>query len=245
MSRGSGKSREGFKTRHSVFDEFTNRTIYKLISEGYFEGLKSPLFMGKESNVFTATKGDDTTLVVKIYRLETCDFNRMYDYIKGDPRYGNIKKRRRNVIFAWVQREYRNLMLAREAQVPVPLALKFMNNVLVLECVESDGHVALKLKDLAPSNPQQFFKETIEGMRRLYKAKLVHGDLSPFNILNREDKPVFIDFSQSAPLDHSQAQEFLERDIRNVCKYFASLGVLADEQKVKLAIMGKPSNNKL
>ena len=237
MPRKSGKSREDFKTRHSVFDEFTNRTIYKLISEGYFEGLKSPLFMGKESNVFTAEKKDGTTVVVKIYRLETCDFNRMYDYIKGDPRYSNITKRRRNVIFAWVQREYRNLMIARDAQVPVPLAMAFMNNVLVLECVESYGHVASKLKDAEPSNPGQFFKETVEGMKRLYGAKLVHGDLSPFNILNREDKPVFIDFSQTAPLDHSQAVEFLERDIRNVCKYFSSLGIQADEEKTKALIV--------
>jgi RIO kinase 1 len=213
MPRRSGNSREKFKTRHSVFDEFTNRTIYKLISEGYIEGLKSPLFMGKESNVFTATKQDGTIVVVKIYRLETCDFNRMYDYIKGDPRYSNIKKRRRNIIFAWVQREYRNLMIARDAQVPVPLAMAFMNNVLVLECVESYGHVASKL--------------------------------SPFNILNREDKPVFIDFSQSVPLDHSQAEEFLERDIRNVCKYFSALGVETDELKIKKAIMGKSAKDKL
>jgi RIO kinase 1 len=237
MPRGAFKSREEFKTRHSVFDEFTNRTIYKLISEGYFEGLESPLFIGKESNVFTALKKDGTRVIVKIYRLETCDFNRMYDYIKGDPRYANIKKRRRNVVFAWVQREYRNLMIARDAQVPVPLAMAFMNNALVLECIASHGEIAHKLKDEEPKHPKEFFTDVIEGMRRLHKAGLVHGDLSPFNILNREDKPVFIDFSQAAPLDHSQAKEFLERDIRNVCKYFISLGVKVNGDKTKALII--------
>jgi len=47
------------------------------------EGLGSPIFVGKESNVFTA-KGKNESIIVKIYRLENCDFNQMYDYIKED-----------------------------------------------------------------------------------------------------------------------------------------------------------------
>jgi len=46
------EGREKFKTRHDVFDEFTNRTIFKLITEGHFRGLESPINIGKESNVF-------------------------------------------------------------------------------------------------------------------------------------------------------------------------------------------------
>ena len=42
---------EKFKTMHNVFDEFTNRTIFKLISEGYFDGLESAIALGKEANI--------------------------------------------------------------------------------------------------------------------------------------------------------------------------------------------------
>jgi serine/threonine-protein kinase RIO1 len=40
MPKKPRKPDDKFKTMHNVFDEFTNRTIFKLISEGYFEGSK-------------------------------------------------------------------------------------------------------------------------------------------------------------------------------------------------------------
>ncbi len=237
MARRKITAKEDLKIRHNVFDEFTNRTLYKLMTEGYFNGLESPLFIGKESNVFTALKKDGTRVIVKIYRLESCDFNRMYDYIKADPRYLSIKKKRRNIVFAWVQREYRNLMIAREHGVPVPLALAFMNNVLVLECVEFGGHVAPKLKDAAPYHPQDFFDKVVLGMKKLHKAGLVHADLSPFNILNRDESPIFIDFSQGTEYDSESGERYLERDVRNVCTFFSKLGIDSDEKKLKAEIL--------
>ena len=52
------EGREKFKTKHGVFDDFTNRTIFKLITEGHFRGLESPINIGKESNVFIARKNN-------------------------------------------------------------------------------------------------------------------------------------------------------------------------------------------
>ena len=78
--------KEKFKTMHNVFDEFTNRTLFKLISEGYIEGLESPISIGKEANIFSAKRKDSSRVIVKIYRLENCDFNKMDDYIKKNPK---------------------------------------------------------------------------------------------------------------------------------------------------------------
>lgn len=225
-----------FKTRHNVFDEFTNRTIYKLISRGHFEGLESPISIGKESNVFSAIKKDGTRVMVKIYRLETCDFNRMFDYIKDDPRYTKIRKGKRNIVFTWVQREFRNLIKAREAGVNVPTPMTFSNNVLVLEFVGENEYIAPKLKDGIPKNPRDFFDKIILNMKKLQKAGLVHADLSAFNILNWDEKPVFIDFSQCSTIESSRANEYLERDIRNVCNFFRKNGLVLDESKVKAEI---------
>lgn len=225
-----------FKTRHNVFDEFTNRTIYKLISRGHFEGLESPISIGKESNVFSAIKKDGTRVMVKIYRLETCDFNRMFDYIKDDPRYTKIRKGKRNIVFTWVQREFRNLIKAREAGVNVPTPMTFSNNVLVLEFVGENEYIAPKLKDGIPKNPRDFFDKIILNMKKLQKVGLVHADLSAFNILNWDEKPVFIDFSQCSTIESSRANEYLERDIRNVCNFFRKNGLVLDESKVKAEI---------
>lgn len=227
--------KEKWKTWGNVFDEFTLRTLFKLSSEGHFEELESPVFIGKESNVFTA-KTDSGRIIVKIYRLHTCDFNRMYDYIKSDPRYANLKKQRRQIIFAWTRREFRNLMKAREEGVRCPTPLAFKNNVLLLELI-GDDELAPRLKDSEPDDPGKFLDEVIKNYIKLYKAGLVHADFSPFNILNYKEKPVFIDFSQCTSREDSRAQEFLERDVRNVCVYFRKIGLKIDEEEVKKRII--------
>lgn len=226
------KPKEKFKTEHSVFDAFTNRTLFKLISEGYFEGLESTISPGKEANIFSAKRKDKSRVMVKIYRLESCDFNRMYDYIKEDPRYVDIRGKKRKIIFHWVQREYRNLMKAREIGVNVPTPLTFKNNVLVLEFIGSKDLIAHRLSVDKPKKPKQFFDKIIENIKKLYKAGLVHADLSSFNILNNNQNPVFIDFSQTTTLKNSRAEEFLKRDIKNICSYFKKLGLKLDEEKV-------------
>ena len=226
------KAREKFKTAHNVFDEFTNRTLFKLISEGYFEGLESPIAIGKEANIFSAKTKDGSRVMIKIYRLEACDFNKMYDYIKEDPRYADIKGKKRKVIFFWVQREYRNLLKAREAGVTVPTPLTFKNNVLVLEFIGKEDIIAHRLSVDAPTDPKKFFNKIIENIKKLYKAGLVHADLSPFNILNKNQEPVFIDFSQTTTLNDSRAQEYLERDVKNICTYFRKQGLKPDQEKI-------------
>jgi len=221
---------EKFKTMHDVFDDFTNRTIFKLMSEGRFRGLESPISIGKESNVFSALTNEGKRVIVKIYRLETCDFNRMHDYIKDDPRYTDLKDKKRKVILVWVQREYRNLMNARDAQVNVPIPIAFSNNILVLEFVGRNGSIAPKLKDSIPKNKKQFFDKIIDSIRKLYKAGLVHADLSAFNILNFDETPVFIDMSQATVLKHPRAEEYLERDVRNICIFFRKVGLKVNEK---------------
>ena len=174
-------------------------------------------------------------MIVKIYRLETCDFNRMYDHLKYDSRYHNLKGKKRKVIFAWVQREYRNLLKARAVDVRVPTPIACLNNVMVLEFM-GDNEIAPKLKDKLPKDPKDFFKRVVNYMKKLHKAKLVHADLSAFNILNYNEKPIFIDFSQCTTLDNPRARDFLDSDIRNICTFFRKLGLNVQEDKVKKSI---------
>ncbi|MCK4844964.1 MAG: hypothetical protein KAS95_04770, partial [Candidatus Heimdallarchaeota archaeon] len=57
------------------------------------------------------------------------------------------------------------------------------------------------------------------------EANLVHADLSEYNILYYNKKPIIIDVSQAVLLDHPQAAFFLYRDVSNINRYFSSLGV--------------------
>jgi RIO kinase 1 len=231
-------TREKFKTQHNVFDEFTNKDLYKLINEGHFDGLESPVKIGKEANIFSALKGSER-VIVKIYRVNSCNFNKMFDYIKSDPRYVGLQGKRRSVILHWVQREYRNLLKAREAGVRVPKPIAIKNYILVMEFIGKGDEIAPALKDKQPEDISGFFKDIVLNMKKLYKAGLVHADLSAFNILNLDDKPVFIDFSQTSSLQDSRAQEYLSRDVRNVCMYFRKIGLKVNEEDVLKEIKSK------
>ncbi len=228
---------EAYKTYKAVFDQFTNTTVLKLISKGQLDGLEGPVSIGKEANIFTA-QAQKERVIVKIYRLNTCDFNRMYDYLRLDPRFPNVDRKRRNVVLLWAKREYTNLFKAREAGVLVPTPRVVMNNVLVMELI-GDDQPAPKLKDAYPKEPQKFFDEIIKNMQKLYKAKLVHTDLSHFNILNHNEQPVFIDLSQTTTIENPNFQEYLTRDIKNICKFFKKNGLSIDEEKVKQKITNK------
>ena len=225
------KGLEKYKTLHNVFDDFTDRNIYKLISQGYIDGLQSPISIGKEANIFTAKKEDETR-IVKIYRLQTCDFNKMYDYIKIDPRYIGLKNNRREVIFAWAQREQRNLLKAREAGARVPTPYNTHRNILIMEYIGDEDGPAQKLKDKKPENLKEFYEETIKQIKILYKAGLIHADLSGFNILNHNEKPVLIDMSQTTTPDNPHAKEYLKRDIHNICQQFKKWKLEINEEEV-------------
>ena len=222
-------SRERWKVFGDVFDEFTERILFKMASQGYFEELESPIKIGKEANVFSARTAEGGLVAVKIYRLEAADFKKMYQYITSDSRYYDVRHSRRQIIFTWVQREYRNLLKAREAGVRVPMPIAINHHVLLMEHI-GEGSAAPQLKDAVPSRPDQFFKAVVKYMRLLYqRGRLVHSDLSAFNILNLHDAPVFIDLSQGITTDSYASKEFLERDIRNVGSYFSRLDVAVDE----------------
>jgi RIO kinase 1 len=63
-------------------------------------------------------------------------------------------------------------------------------------------------------------------MKVLYrKARLVHGDLSEYNVMIWGGRPVIFDISQAVPIEHQMAATFLRRDITNLNRYFERLGV--------------------
>ena len=237
MPRMATSGREEWKTFAQVFDHFTETVLHKLIQKGVLAGLYGPLSMGKEANVFLAQQHDGKKVAVKIYRLSTCDFNRMYGFIRTDPRFPKLNRQRRKVVFAWAQREFRNLLKAREAGVRVPTPITSMMNVLVMELV---GAPAQKAKSQPPAHPKKFIDEVIGQMRKLYAVGLIHGDLSPFNILNDDEKPVIIDMSQSTTLDDPNAKEYLTRDVRNIVNFAKELGVALTEESVMQKIKNEP-----
>lgn len=236
MVRKSRKGREEWKIYKNVFDSFTERAIFNLSNQGYFEELIQPIALGKEANVFLANRNDGTFVAVKIYRLENCNFNKMYTYIRSDPRFDGLENQKRKVVFTWVQREYRNLLVSRK-KVRVPSPIIFKDNIIVMDFIGFEKESAPMLKDSFPKEPEKFLEKIIEGIEGLLETGIVHGDLSDFNILNFDEEPVFIDFSQGTVLKDRSAEELLLRDLKNVYRAFRRIKI--DEEKITERILKK------
>jgi RIO kinase 1 len=213
------KGLEDLKVSDDVFDRFTLLTLYDLSNRGYFDVLFGSIKTGKESNVFLAEDKAGTRYAVKIHRILTSDFNAMSKYVDGDYRFKNVKRTRRNLIITWVEKEFRNLGVAFRAGINVPMPIVWKNNVIIMEFI-GDGPIASPtLKDVKLKT-DEVFEKIINDVKLLYQADLVHGDLSEYNILMRGEQPIIIDLSQAVPLNHPMAQELLERDLRNISRFF-------------------------
>ncbi|MEM2914870.1 MAG: RIO1 family regulatory kinase/ATPase, partial [Candidatus Bathyarchaeia archaeon] len=82
------------------------------------------------------------------------------------------------------------------------------------------------MKDVELKNPERIYRRILFYVKRLYrKAKLVHGDLSEYNIMLWKRNIIVFDVSQAVSIEHPNSNQFLVRDIENLNRYFKKLGV--------------------
>lgn len=218
-------SKNKFIAFGNVFDEATLRGLFKLSSQGLFDNIEGPISIGKESNVFAVKFGDEKR-VVKIYRT-AANFKKMYDYMKADPRFSGVKGTKLSIIYLWARKEYRNLLRAREYGVYAPTPYAVYKNILVMEYFD-----APLLLNKAPKKPREFYEKFIKEVEKLLDAGLVHSDISEYNVLNYDEKPIIIDFSHALDIKFPNVQRLLARDVHNIVSYFNRLGLDLDEQEV-------------
>jgi len=226
----------------AVFDKPSLMALYKLSKKGAFSELKSIVSTGKESSLFLGKKGKKD-VAVKIFLQETTDFRNMTKYVAGDPRFGAWKNRRQ-LVQMWAQKEFKNLSRVEKViRCPKPIAVE--GNVLVMSFLGDNGRPAPRLRDVRPKDPQRYFDETVGYMKRMYGERLVHADLSEYNLLDYKGHPYIIDMATGVLLDHPSALEFLERDAKNVVNYFKKQGVVADYDEVMKSIRTEDSRGKV
>lgn len=202
-----------------VFDKETLFALYTLFNRGIFRELGGAVAEGKESRIFIAW--NDEPLAVKIYRIDASAFESIWEYIRGDPRFWHVKKNRREVIYAWVRKEFGNLKRLYEAGVNVPRPYSFVKNVLVMQFL-GDTVPAPTLKEAKIEKPEELFEKIGKMVKDSWNiAKLVHADLSEYNILVWRGEPYMIDVGQAVDIRHPKAKEFLQRDCRNIARFFS------------------------
>src|SRR4030066_2552992 len=229
-------------TVEEVFDQTTRLVVFDMLNRGIIYEINGAVISGKEAKVYWGKNKEGTDLAVKIYLTSSAEFKKgMHKYIEGDPRFKDVKHDTRSLMAVWAQKEFRNLGEATDAKVRVPKPIAVKSNVVVMEFIGKEGVSAPSLKEQPPDNPERVYKIIVTYLKRLYqKAKIVHGDLSEYNIMMWKGRPVVFDVSQSVSIQHPMADFMLRRDLANVNRFFSRLEVqvIPDEELYK-RVVGK------
>ena len=219
--------KERFKTESEVFDKLTLMILSRLLKKGILASVDYPISTGKEANVFRATTAEGSFVAVKIYKVETAQFFRKEEYLEADPRFGRIKDNEREIVRAFSRKEFKNLEICEKAGVHAPKPHYMLNHVIVMSFLGEDGLPYLTMNMVGPLHGEKDLESILEDIRKMYKAGLVHADLSEYNVM-MGDVPYLIDFGQGVITRHPRAEKFLERDVAIILKYFAKRGMKRD-----------------
>lgn len=218
---------DGFKKGkvvNEVLDKPTVMTLYKMISDHTISYVNGAVSAGKESVLFWGVGEDQKSVALKIYLISTSNFKKREPYILGDPRFSNLRKGTKNLVYLWARKEFRNLSQCFDAGLSVPEPILVTNNVLAMSFIGKDGSPSKTL--LGSQVDEGDYLESISILRDLYqKARLVHGDYSEYNIFKTENGLVVFDLGSAVDLRHPNSQEFLKRDISNITRFFNKRGI--------------------
>ncbi|OAA72298.1 serine/threonine-protein kinase RIO1 [Cordyceps fumosorosea ARSEF 2679] len=232
-------------TTDQVLDAPTKMTLLQMINGGFVSEIHGAVSTGKEANVYGAILVDHdadpdaapavTHRAVKVYKTAILVFRDRERYIAGEHRFkgGFDKGNTRKMIKLWALKEFRNLRRLHAAGVPCPEPVALKQNVLVMGFLgDRRGWAYPRLHDAALSGDDvdeqwhRLYVQLLGLVRRMWRVcRLVHADLSEYNLLYHDGRIFVIDVSQSVEPDHPRALEFLRMDIKNVGDFFRRRGV--------------------
>ena len=238
-------------TSEQVLDPRTRMILLQMINRNVVTEVNGCLSTGKEANVYHALSipqedGSEVAVAplhraIKVYKTSILVFKDRDKYVTGEYRFrqGYSKSNNRAMVKVWAEKEMRNLKRIYSSGIPCPEPVQLRLHVLVMGFLgDRKGVPAPRLKDveLVGSDIEARWKllylQLLGYMRVLYQTcRLVHADLSEYNILYHNDKLWLIDVSQSVEHDHPRSLEFLRMDIKNISDFFRRKGVSVLSEK--------------
>ena len=208
--------------------------LLPLLDVGIIDDVIRPLMSGKEAAVYLVEARGEVR-VAKVYKeAQQRSFKHRADYTEGrkvrnSRRQRAMEKRskygREEMEAEWRTAEVDAIRKLRNAGVIVPEPFEFFEGVLVMELIEGEpGMPAPRLIDVAltASQARSLHRILLGEIVKMLCAGVVHGDLSDFNVLLREDGPVIIDFPQAVdPSFNNNAKKLFVRDVDNISSFLA------------------------
>ncbi len=216
--KGLIRSRRGVYTGYNLTTAgYDTLAINALVKANVLEAFGKPLGIGKEADVYDALTPAGQQVAVKFHRLGRTSFKQT--------------KRKRGYVTKYTytpdwhhqsriatKKEYKALEILYPKGVAVPKPIKQNRHVLVMSMIE--GAELYHYQELP--NPQAVLNEILVNIRKAYRdAHIIHVDLSPYNIIFQPNQHILIiDWPQYVTIKHPNAQHLLERDLKNVLRYF-------------------------
>jgi RIO kinase 1 len=133
----------------------------------------------------------------------------------------------------WAVSEWSALDRCWQLGLPVPYPVQVDGTEILMEWIQVEGETAPRLAQTRPPRGllEDWYAQLREALLTMVQAGIVHGDLSPYNILAAGERLVIIDLPQLVDLVGNAAGfDFLLRDVTNVCAWFRARGLDVDEQ---------------
>jgi RIO kinase 1 len=237
---GRGAEKSDRATSEQVLDPRTRMILLQMINRNIVSEVHGVISTGKEANVYHAISsledGTEAHRAIKVYKTSILVFKDRDKYVTGEFRFrsGYNKSNNRSMVKVWAEKEMRNLKRIHSAGIPCPAPLYLRLHVLAMAFIgDKKGVPAPRLKDVefVGSDPitrwRAVYIVLLAYMYIMYQVcRLVHADLSEYNVLFHNDTPWIIDVSQSVEHDHPRSLEFLRMDIKNVNDFFRRKEVL-------------------
>jgi RIO kinase 1 len=224
-------------------------SLDSFFADGLITELEGVLKSGKEATVVCCRSGQSLgagMVAAKVYRpLENRNFRNDAMYLGGRTR---AMRRRDALAFdkgsrhgmevrfrSWIDSEYRTLAMLHEAGSDVPRPLARSASALLMEFIGGEEGAAPMLSAirLERADAERTLRALMRNVALWLRHHVVHGDLSPYNILLRGERPTIIDFPQAVDARmNPNARSLLDRDLGNLCTYFARQGVRVDPHRL-------------
>ncbi|MBS7612532.1 serine/threonine protein kinase [Candidatus Bathyarchaeota archaeon] len=213
LIRGIVSPFEGYVLNYYGYDFLA---LNALVKAGKLEALGKSVGIGKEADVFEGLTSTGEKVIVKFHRVGRVSFRqtrRVRRYI-ADRRHISWLYQSRKA----AEKEFEALEILNRVNAKAPKPLAQNRHVVVMGFFSGVELVNVKSVD----EPLPLFRDIVDEVKQVYfEAGLIHGDLSEYNIIIKEDGDfMLIDWPQFIRRSDPESEHYLKRDLEKVTGFF-------------------------